>query len=79
MLRYIAPYAALSYIISFLITGHKSIYPPQTLGIRKSPSISVKIGKEIDKIEPSIRVRRKSLINIILTISRKLVERFKKR
>ncbi len=64
----IAPYAALSCIISFLITGHRSIYPSQIFGIRKSASIQVEIGKEVDEIKPMFRQREKSLINAIFTI-----------
>ncbi len=72
----IAPYAALSCIISFLITGNRSIYSSQILGIRKSSSIAVEIGKEIGEIEPKIQIRRKSFANAILTIGRRINEKF---
>ncbi len=32
----IAPYAALACVVSFLMTGHRSVYPSQVLGIKKS-------------------------------------------
>lgn len=57
----IAPYAALSCIVSFLITGHRSIYPSQIIGMRKSTSIQVEIGKEASKIKPMYEMRKKSL------------------
>ena len=31
----IAPYAALACVVSFLMTGHRSVYPSQVLGIKK--------------------------------------------
>ncbi len=71
----IAPYAALSCIISFLITGHRSIYPSQILVIKKSPSIQIEIGKEIEEITPTVQPGRKSLTNAILRISRKMKEK----
>lgn len=50
----IAPYAALSCVISFLMTGHRSVYPSQILAIKKSKSIDIELGKEIDKVKPNI-------------------------
>jgi H+/Cl- antiporter ClcA len=48
----IAPYAAVSCIISFLITGHRSVYPSQVLFRKKSPSIEAMVGQTIDSCEP---------------------------
>ncbi len=50
----IAPYAAISCVISFLITGHRSVYPSQILAIKKSKYIDIEIGKEIDEVKPNI-------------------------
>ncbi|MCM8769463.1 MAG: chloride channel protein [Candidatus Omnitrophica bacterium] len=47
--REIAPYAALVCIISFLMTGHRSVYPSQILSMKKLPLAKVEIGKEISK------------------------------
>ena len=47
----IAHYAALSAVISFLISGHRSIFSTQILAMKKSEMLSVKIGKEIEDIE----------------------------
>ncbi len=44
----IAHYAALSVVISFLITGHRSVFSSQILGMRKSEMLDVKMGEEID-------------------------------
>lgn len=40
----IGPYAALVAIISFVFTGHRSVYPSQVLQLTKSDSIEVKLG-----------------------------------
>lgn len=61
---HIAPYAALACIISFLITGHRSIYPSQIIMIRKSASIQIETGEEVEKITPKIYPRKKGLISI---------------
>jgi len=58
----IAPYAAVACVISFLMTGHRSVYPSQVLSVKKSASIRVEMGKEIDHIETEFHPRRKSLI-----------------
>lgn len=43
----IAPYAAVACIISFLITGHRSVYPSQILSLSKSSSLVVPKGSEM--------------------------------
>jgi len=40
-------YAALAIIISFLMTGHRSVFPSQVLAMKKSEALDVKIGDEI--------------------------------
>jgi H+/Cl- antiporter ClcA len=52
----IAPYAAIGCIISFLMTGHRSIYPSQILSMSKSTSMDVGIGKEVSNVEMKIIV-----------------------
>ena len=49
------PYAAIVSVISFLITGHRSVYPSQRIGIRKSPSVEVEIGAEVEDVKPVVR------------------------
>ncbi len=46
----VAPYAAVACIISFLMTGHRSVYPSQVLAMGKSASLTVEKGKEIREI-----------------------------
>lgn len=50
----IAHYAALAAVISFLISGHRSIFSSQILAMRKSEMLSVKIGEEVDHINISL-------------------------
>ncbi|HQJ15512.1 MAG TPA: chloride channel protein [Candidatus Omnitrophota bacterium] len=50
----IAPYAALVCVISFLMTGHRSVYPSQILAFKKSKLIDIELGKEIEKSKPKI-------------------------
>jgi H+/Cl- antiporter ClcA len=62
----IAPYATVACVISFLITGHRSVYPSQVLSISKSPSLKVELGKELDAIESSYIPSKKSLVGLLL-------------
>lgn len=50
----IAPYAALICVISFLMTGHRSVYPSQILAFKKSKLIDIELGKEIEKSKPNM-------------------------
>ncbi|SFP07692.1 chloride channel protein, partial [Hydrogenimonas thermophila] len=47
----IAHYAALSAVISFLITGHRSVFPSQILAMKKSEMLDVTVGEEVEKTE----------------------------
>jgi H+/Cl- antiporter ClcA len=58
----IAPYAAVACVISFLMTGHRSVYPSQVLAAAKSASFYVEIGKELEQVEAKFQPRDKSLI-----------------
>jgi len=44
----IAHYAAISAVISFLLTGHKSVFNSQKLGMRKSDALSIDMGEDIE-------------------------------
>jgi len=68
----IAHYAALSAVISFLISGHRSIFPSQILAMRKSELLSVKIGEEVENSSTGLGDREIDKIN-------KLKENLKKR
>lgn len=63
----VAPYAALACIISYLMTGHRSVYPSQILAVPKSHSITIERGKTIEAMRTiSIKPRAKSVTGILL-------------
>ena len=72
----IGPYAAISCVISFLMTGHRSVYPSQVLSMRKSSSISVEKGKIMEELEAFDAVgfepRSKSITGIIVKLLEKV-------
>ncbi|MFC1618542.1 chloride channel protein [Candidatus Neomarinimicrobiota bacterium] len=51
----IVPYAALASIVSFLMTGHRSIYPSQVLSMIKAPVIRTTTGKELQEMEQRVQ------------------------
>jgi H+/Cl- antiporter ClcA len=53
----IAPYAAVACVISFLMTGHRSVYPSQILSMSKSSSLIAEEGKSISRADTKIRKR----------------------
>lgn len=64
----IAHYAAISAVITFLMTGHRSVFPSQVLKFSKSDMLNIEFGENIEKT------------NIDLSDKGKLkVEDFKKR
>lgn len=65
----VAAYAALSCVISFLMTGHRSIHFTQVLAFKKSASLEVEIGKELIKVEPRLQPREKTILQMILKLT----------
>ena len=47
----VAHYAAVTAVISFLMTGHRSVFPSQILAMKKSQHLKIKLGEEIEKVE----------------------------
>ncbi|HXY53040.1 MAG TPA: chloride channel protein [Nitrospirota bacterium] len=63
----IAPYAAVACVISFLMTGHRSVYPSQVLSLEKSSSLAVAKGSEMRDVGDIVfRPRQKSISNGII-------------
>ncbi len=50
----IAPYAAIVCVISYFMTGHRSVYPSQIFEIRKSQFIDFETGREIKEAQKEI-------------------------
>lgn len=61
----VAHYAALSIIIAFLMTGHRSVFPSQLLAMKKSEALSVNLGEEIINTEATYTTRFFRNINVI--------------
>jgi len=57
-----AAYAALACVISFLMTSRRSVHPTQVLAVRKSASIQVQIGNELENVRAEFQPRSKSVI-----------------
>ena len=51
----VASYAAISCVLSFLMTGHRSIYPSQILSTKKSGSVEVELGDEMSNMTATLR------------------------
>jgi hypothetical protein len=67
----IGPFAAIACIVSFLMVGHRSVYPSQVLATAKSPSVRVRPGVELGghaevEVRP-LRLRRLRVIGRALT------------
>jgi H+/Cl- antiporter ClcA len=61
----LSPYAAVTCIVSFLLVGHRSIYPSQILAIAKSTSLRPDLGKTVEDAETlEVSSRNHSLVNI---------------
>ncbi|HOX55137.1 MAG TPA: chloride channel protein, partial [Candidatus Omnitrophota bacterium] len=71
----IVPYATVACVISFLMTGHRSVYSSQILAMKKSPFLSVKTGEEIDKAEAEFS---DSLTKVLVNKTKKIVFRTNK-
>ena len=61
----LASYAAIACVISFLMTGHRSVLPTQVLAMRKTASMEVEVGKELTQVHPRFRPREKSLLGLL--------------
>jgi len=67
----VAPYAGVACVVSFLMTGHRSVYPSQVIAIKKSSSLDVKVGTEIELAQAELHIRKRTLTRAILTLTRR--------
>jgi H+/Cl- antiporter ClcA len=75
----IGAYAAVACVISFLITGHRSIFPTQIMAMQKSSSVEVELGKEMSQVKARFHRRRKSIVDKGLRALGKRMEESKKK
>jgi H+/Cl- antiporter ClcA len=67
----LAPYASVACIASFIITGHRSVYPSQIIGFAKSESLQVAMQSEIGEVVEVHRVGRpKKLYSLLYLLYR---------
>jgi hypothetical protein len=75
-------YAAISIIIAFLMTGHRSVFPSQVLSMKKSDAINIKLGEEIINADTTYTTRFfiniKRIITLIFNKANKDIEENKK-
>jgi H+/Cl- antiporter ClcA len=68
-----SPYAAVTCIVSFLLVGHRSVYPSQILAIAKSASLKPDLGKSVDEVqELEVTTREESVVGLGKKVVRKL-------
>jgi len=58
-------YAAISIVISFLITGHRSVFSSQKVAMRKSDMLDVKMGEEIENLTVSLENHERTKLDTI--------------
>lgn len=68
-------YAAISIVISFLITGHRSVFSSQKVAMRKSEMLEVKMGEEIENLQVSLEGHEQGKID---TIKKRIKEKREK-
>jgi hypothetical protein len=72
----ITPYAAVACVISFLMTGHRNVYPSQVLSLAKSSSLTVGKGNEMRAVgHVDFQPRPKSVSAILLKYLARMRER----
>ncbi len=64
----IAHYAAISAVISFLITGHRSVFSSQILKMKKSDMLNIDYGDNINKSNVDANLKSKQKLKRILKI-----------
>jgi len=76
----IAHYAAVSIVISFYLSGHRSVFPSQKLLMKKSDLLSVEFGEDIEHSEVQLdRDKLPKMNNIYFRIQRKRMRYQQKR
>jgi H+/Cl- antiporter ClcA len=69
----LSPYAAVTCIVSFLMVGHRSVYPSQILAVTKSASLKPDLGKTVEEMnEVTITSRDESVVGVGRRIARRL-------
>ncbi len=75
----IANYAAIVCVISFVMTGHRSVYPYQILAIQKSHSLKIDLGMEIRKTDVILQPEVNSYLIRLIRIIKIRIKKAKRR
>ncbi len=67
----ISTYAIVACVASFLMTGHRSMFPSQVRAMNKSSSIAVDLGMEVGDSKVAVKVRDRSMIGMGARLRRK--------
>tara|TARA_A100001015_G_scaffold320012_1_gene444878 strand:- start:476 stop:1849 length:1374 start_codon:yes stop_codon:yes gene_type:complete len=68
----VAPYATIACILSFLMTGYRSVFPSQILSFSKSSNILAKKGEEVEDIKISYKYKTKKMIVSSRNVAKKV-------
>ncbi|MBN8569831.1 MAG: chloride channel protein [Ignavibacteria bacterium] len=71
----IAPYAAVSCVISFLMTGHRSVYPSQFITSSKIASIQLHSENEIENL--NFTIKRKGVMKVFMDAGKRFSDKRK--
>lgn len=74
----LGPYAAVACVVSYLITGHRSVYPSQLLAVKKSSSIDIEVGKEMQNVRASYLYRNKTIIGMLLNLWKQITDKWQR-
>lgn len=74
----IAPYATIACVLSFLMTGYRSIFPSQILSFSKSPNILAKKGEEVEYLKLTYKYKTKKILVSSLKYTKKIFSTNKK-
>jgi H+/Cl- antiporter ClcA len=76
----VAHYAAISIVISFIITGHRSVFPSQLLAMKKSDFLKIDPGEDISQAQVKVEDVQMAQFNAIRErIQKKRKERNERR
>jgi H+/Cl- antiporter ClcA len=76
----VAHYAAISIVISFIITGHRSVFPSQILAMKKSDFLKIEPGEDIAHAQVNVEDEQMAQFNSIRErIQKKRKERYERK
>ena len=72
----LSPYAAVTCVVSFLMVGHRSVYPSQILAVAKSSSLSPDLGNTVERMD-DVRITTRDVS--AFGLGRKALKRLRRR